>query len=528
MRQPAFDTLVAMMAHRASATPDKTAYTFVDSPCRFGDLWRRAGRFAAMLMQNGIRKGDCVLLALPNGHDFFPAFFGTLRVGAVAVPIFPGSGTSRIASLASLCDARAIILPQDTPFNRRVDLMAETRIRLLDPTADPAPFDEGTFPTIQPDDLAYLQYTSGSTGDPKGVQISHRNVMANITQLIDGMQITPREVFVSWLPVYHDMGLILKTLVPFYLSCRLVLLPTRLTDVHTWLKCIHQHRATFTAAPDFAYRLLNRYVDDPGRYDLSSLRVALNAAEPVRAKTITAFERMFGLQGVMAAGYGLAEATVGVSMWPPQTPYRVDGRGFVSVGPPFRDVRIRIIDKNGVAAAPGEVGRIVVASPANTRGYYRNPEADRRLFTPDGDIDTGDLGYLDADGCLFVVGRRKNMINASGRTLAPQELEEIVDTDPRIRFSAAVGFDQGGLEGEQPMVFAEVRRSDSPDDLKDLAIDAVRRLHREIGVRPRQVVLMNAGTIPLTHNGKIRHAALRKRFLSGRLREAGDILFPRP
>ncbi|MCP4691354.1 MAG: fatty acyl-AMP ligase, partial [Desulfobacterales bacterium] len=271
MHEPAFATLVEMLRHRARRSPETTAFTFAGRSHPFALLWERAGRFASLLMAGGVGPGDHVLMALPNGPEFFYAFYGALRAGAAAVPIFPRSGVRRITDMASLSRSAAIVAPSDYPETQWARLKAACQGRdiLLVRRFDGPPVDGSTrFPTAAPEDIAYIQYTSGSTGDPKGVRLSHANLMTNVTQLIDGMRITPADCFVSWLPVHHDMGLILKTLTPFYLKAPLHLLPTRLTHVHTWLDAIQTHRATFTAAPDFAWRLLNRYVRDPGAYDL--------------------------------------------------------------------------------------------------------------------------------------------------------------------------------------------------------------------------------------------------------------------
>ncbi len=341
--------------------------------------------------------------------------------------------------------------------------------------------------------------------------------------MITGMEISERDKFVSWLPVYHDMGLILKTMVPFYLATETHLLPTELGDIRYWLNMIQSCRATFTAAPDFAYRLvLNRV--QPEEYDLSSLRVALNAAEPVRAKTVQEFEERFGLKGVMCAGYGLAEATVGVSMSKPGQSPKVDPRGIVSVGKPFPDIEIKIVDQ-GKTLEAGQVGEIYIKSRANSKGYYDNVEATKDLFQ-DGFIVSGDTGYMDEDGALYITGRKKNMIKHLGQTIAAQELEEIVDTMPDVRFSAAIGIDRGRIEGEQVYLFAEMRRLGSVRIWEDLTIRIVQTIYDRLGIRPARVLFLKRHAIPRTYNGKIQYVLLKEQFISGKLKEDRLILYP--
>ena len=254
MPEPADQTLVGMLARRAGEHPRKAAFTFAGKPCAFGELWDESNRFASYLVARGLERGDRVLIALPNGREFFAAFYGVQRAGAVAVPLFPGSGAERVAGFAELCGARILVVPSSTADDPDVPMsVARVAESARSPTA-------GDFPAVRPHDVAFLQYTSGSTGNPKGVELSHANLLANLRHLIDGFHITPRDVFVSWLPVHHDMGLIMKTMVPFYLAAKLVLLPTSLAKARSWLAAIEEHRGTFTAAPDFAYRVLLRYV----------------------------------------------------------------------------------------------------------------------------------------------------------------------------------------------------------------------------------------------------------------------------
>ena len=349
MLQPPAQTLLELLKERAGLAPRQAAFFWDDQPFSFEWLWRGVNRFASELQWRGVGGGARVLICLPNGPDFFLAFYGTQRAGAIPVPLFPASGQARIAAIAELCGAEFLVVPTSAPED-----FAGLRTVSVPGSEDSPP--HGSFPDVGPDDIAFLQYTSGSTGTPKGVMLSHRGLLTNAEQMIAGMELSAADCFVSWLPVYHDMGLILMTMVPFFLGAKLVLLPAAAANARPWLGAIARHRGTITAAPDFAYRLALRSVRDPGAYDLSSLRVALDAAEPVRPGTLAAFERCFGLRNVLIAGYGLAEATVGVSTWAPGSPPLVDGRGVVSVGHPFAGIDVRIIEERPAAWARADWG----------------------------------------------------------------------------------------------------------------------------------------------------------------------------
>ena len=526
MKPEQFKTLIELLSFRVEVSADQTAFTFNGKPTSFTEMWQGINRFGTFLLAQGIERGARVLVALPNSAEFFSAFYGIQRAGGIAVPVFPNAGVERIFSLADLCGAGIIIVPSSLPAERLAafkELANQRHFSLVTVADSDTASPHVAFPEILPTDITFLQYTSGSTGNPKGVMLTHASLLTNIRQMIAGMQITPDEIFVSWLPVYHDMGLILKTMVPFYLAAQTHLLLTNLRDVHPWLDAIQAHKATFTAAPDFAYRLALRHIN-PSEYDLSSLRVALNAAEPVRATTLHDFHQAFGLKNVMVAGYGLAEATVGVSMWTPSTPNRIDERGRGSVGAPFPEVDLLIVSE-GDAQPPNVIGEIAIRSKANSLGYYRNPVETEKLFWKDGYFLSGDLGYLDEDGYLYIVSRKKNIIKRAGATISPQEIEEIVEGMNGVRFSAAIGIDKGGSAGEQVYVFAEIRENIPSQDFHEMALQITADIHAHMGFRPARVTLLKPRSIPLTHNGKIQHVRLREMFLDGILRK--DILYPK-
>jgi acyl-CoA synthetase (AMP-forming)/AMP-acid ligase II len=524
------ETLLSLLAYRAKKNAGRPLFSFLGTSFSYRELWEGIERFGAFLSAQKMGPGDRVVLALPNGPEFFIGFYGTQLAGGIAVPLFPESGPERIFSIASLCGAKWVTVPSIMPkklghdFRQHALRTSKSVISVKDAKAGSAWRHP---PKLRPEDTAFIQYTSGSTGNPKGVCITHSGILLNIRQMVEGMEITKDDIFVSWLPVHHDMGLILMTMVPFYVEATCLLLPSSLMNIRRWIETIDRVGGTFTAAPDFAYRWALVYIKHPGKYDLSRLRVALNAAEPVRAKTISEFNGVFGLQDAMMPAYGLAEATVGVSCWPPGRPVKSDDRGFVSVGRAFPGIEIGILRKEELAG-PRVRGEIVVRSPANTPGYFGNPSETSRLYWKDGYIRTGDLGYLDEDGDLFVVGREKNIIIQSGQNISPQEVEETVDGLPFVRLSAAVGIDKGGVDGEQVYIFAEIKAPAAAclEEFRTMSAEIVQTFLFRMGYRPGRVYLLRPRSIPRTLNGKVKYAHLRSCYQDGSLRREGRILFP--
>jgi acyl-CoA synthetase (AMP-forming)/AMP-acid ligase II len=363
------------------------------------------------------------------------------------------------------------------------------------------------------DDLAFLQYTSGSTGHPRGVMLTHANVVSTIHFMAEGAGITVDDRVVSWLPLYHDMGLIGCAFTPPLLGTPIWLLPPDLRNPRQWLSLVTEIRATFTVSPDFGYRNCVRNVRDTTGLDLRSLKSALSGAEPVRLSTIEAFESHFGLKRIISPCYGLAEATLAVAIWPRGVPLRRDPSGrFLSVGQPCRGVSVRILaplDEGTGERAVGVEGEICVKSPGVMKGYYNNPEATAKVLMPGGWLRTGDLGLLDAEGYLFVTGRLKDLIILGGQNVVPADIEEVVDRVNGVRYSAAVGIDSERTGTQRLHVVAEVRSEDTaPDDFHDLIREITSRVHRAIGHRPARVILVRSSTIPKTSSGKIQHSRL--------------------
>jgi len=375
-----------------------------------------------------------------------------------------------------------------------------------------------SLPTARPEDIAFIQYTSGSTGHPRGVVLSHANVVETIKMMADAAELTPADTVVSWLPLYHDMGLIGCAFTPPYLGAKLVLLPPDLKNPRQWLESITEERATFTVSPDFGYRNCVRNVKDTAGLDLSSLKMALSGAEPVRLSTIRAFEEKFHLKDVLAPCYGLAEATLAVTLWPRGEPLRQDPSGrFLSAGKPCPGVSVRIMEGEAILP-PGREGEIVVKSPGVMQGYYNDAPATREVLMPDGWLRTGDLGLLDLDGYLYITGRLKDLIIVAGENIIPADIEDVVDQIPGVRYSAAVGVDSDRLGTQRLYVVAEVRDTDLDHDaLSHLVREIVQRVHARCGHHPARVLLTKPRALPKTSSGKLQHSQLARMIAHGEL-----------
>jgi acyl-CoA synthetase (AMP-forming)/AMP-acid ligase II len=521
-------TLTETMRRRAALSPDTPYFHLYGETVTYGRLWRQSARYAAALTRAGVRAGDKVALVYPTCAEFFYTFFGVLRVGAVPVPLYPTLGVE--ATAAIFRNAEAVAVATIGWFRSGIDesvaLAPGVRVVLEPPDLDvdapePAPVE------ANPDDLAFIQYTSGSTGQPRGVMLTHANVVETIRFMSEAAGLTARDRVVSWLPLYHDMGLIGCAFTPPLTAAPIWLLPPDLKNPRQWLELITEVRATFTVSPDFGYRNCVRNVRDTREFDLSSLKAALSGAEPVRPSTIRAFEEHFKIEHVVAPCYGLAEATLAVAIWPRGTPLRLDPTGkFVSVGRPCRGVSLRVVLPSpddrwpDVELGPDEEGEICVKSPGVMKGYHNNPEATARVLSPDGWLRTGDLGFVDREGYLFITGRLKDVIILGGKNVAPIDIEEVADGVPGVRYSAAVGIDSERTGTQRLHVVAEVRdESAAPEALAVIAREIVNRVHTARGHRPARVLLVRASTIPKTSSGKIQRARLGQMVRENALRD---------
>lgn len=538
-------TLAALVETRAREQPDRTAFTFVDGESELALSHRDLERFArsfALELAAETRVGERALLLYPPGPAYLIAFFGCALAGVIPVPLFPPPAHRTLDRLrAILNDAGTTLALTDGAFAERLASKEGKRIPGLRVRAiDPFGSSTGELRTpARPDDIALLQYTSGSTGTPKGVVVTHRQIMANAALVREAFTLTPDDVSVSWLPPYHDMGLIGSTITPLATGFPAVFM-TPLTFLRrplTWLKMIARFHGTIAGAPNFAYALCVGKLtpERAGTLDLSAWRVAFTGAEPVRAATLEAFTTAFAPYGFRREHfhpcYGLAESTLLVTGVPAtQGPLTVsldavelaagrairattNARVVVGSGKPPSAVRVVIAEPETHVRLPeGAIGEVWVASPSNARGYWRRP-ADETFgaMLADGDgpfLRTGDTGFL-IDGNLFVTGRSKEVIIVNGRNLSPRDIEEVAcDAHPALDADGSVAFSIVVREQEAVVFAAELRSTDP--QLRCDATAAVREaLVREMDVAVHDVHFVRPGAIPRTSSGKLRRLAMR-------------------
>ena len=569
-------TLLEVLDRHAERNPDRRHILYLErgpgegeeEELTYGELRERSRAAAAALQGLGLERGQSVGLMLPSGLDYFVAFVGTLRAGGVPVPLYPPMRKSQIEDhlerqAAILDNARVRILvtfDEVRALARLVQARVSTLEQVVIPDALRGDPDELRAPTVRGEDTAFLQYTSGSTGLPKGVILTHANLLANLRSMGRVVDLGPDEVVVSWLPLYHDMGLIGAWMGSLYFGMPLVLMSPLafLSRPMRWLRAIHRYRGTISAAPNFAYELcLKKIADDELEdLDLSSWRIALNGAEPVSPRSVERFPERFAPWGfreeAMMPVYGLAENSLAVAFTPPERkPWtdtvdreelqrnrravQVEDAGetdaggedearrpqrFVSCGRPIPDHEVRIVGPDGEELEERREGRVQFRGPSATSGYFRNPEETSKLFH-DGWLDSGDLGYV-ADGEIFLTGRSKDVIIRAGRNIYPQEVEDAVGDLDGVRKGCVAVFASLDEEAgtERLVVMAETRLQDDEEHQAE-RYELRRRIQGTamdlVGTDPDEVVLVPPRTVPKTSSGKIRRSAARERYEQGEL-----------
>lgn len=563
-------TLIDVLQWHVKKHPQRThIYLYGDSdeplPISYAELFNGAQNIAAGLQQYGVESEQTVAIMLPTGKDYLFTYFAILLAGAIPVPIYPPTRPSQLeehlrrhAKILSNAETVLLITVKQAKIPARLLKAQVSALRhvlvvdeLREHTNQPIPI------PVHTDDIAFLQYTSGSTGTPKGVILTHSNLLANIRAMGQVVKASSNDVFVSWLPLYHDMGLIGAWLSSLYYASPLVLMSPLafLTSPSRWLWAIHKHRATLSAAPNFAYEFcLNKITDeDIQQLDLSSWRMAFNGAEPVNVKTLRDFAKRYKHYGfhpeALSPVYGLAETAVGLTFPPPDRGALIDCvqrdilqrsgiaqvvtdaeaaaqanktdayLEFAACGQPLPGYQLRIVDQSGRELPERRVGRLQFQGPSATSGYYHNAEQSQQLF--DGDwLETGDLAYM-AAGELYLTGRSKEIIIRAGRNIYPYELEQAVAQIPGIRKGcvAVFGTHDKDIASERIIVLAETRETDT---------DTVQQLHNDIdkitsgmllGSSPDEILLLPPHSVLKTSSGKIRRTACRDLYEQGQIND---------
>ena len=528
----------------------------------YADLDRSARAVARGLLDRGIERGERVAIMLPTEPGFFFTFFGVILAGGIPVPIYPPFRRAQIEDhlrrqAGILRNAEASFLITDKEVHRVGVLLHSVTdtLRVVETVegltaggeiVEPVPADSAA--------TGLIQYTSGSTGDPKGVVLSHANLLANIRAMGDVMEASSADIFVSWLPLYHDMGLIGAWLGSLYFGAPVVIMPPLafLADPARWLWAIHRHRATLSAAPNFAYELCLKNIRDTDidGLDLSTLRMVVNGAEPVSPSTITRFTerfRDFGLRPeALAPVYGLAESSVGLAFPPVGRSPIIDrvnrdalsrngiaekakpgdrtALEFVACGQPLPHHEVRIIDNTGREVAERREGRLQFKGPSVTKGYFRDKAKTRALF--DGDwLESGDRAYI-AGGDVFLTGRTKDIIIRAGRNIYPHELEEFVGNIDGVRKGCVAAFASPDPRTgtERLILLAETRLSEAErqDDLRQRIAEASTDL---LDLPPDEIILAPPHAVPKTSSGKIRRSEARGLYESGMIGQESRALW---
>lgn len=520
----------------------------------YARLSREAAAVAAGLQREGLEPRQAVAIMLPTSPEYFFVYFGILLAGGIPVPIYPPARLSQVEEhvrrhgtiLASARAAMLVTVREAMAVARLLEASVPGRLRVV--TAAGLSQGEGEAPRVPvaAGDIAFIQYTSGSTGNPKGVVLTHANLLANIRAMAGAVHATPGDVFVSWLPLYHDMGLIGAWLSGLCVGFPLVVMSPLafLARPERWLQAIHRYRGTLSAGPNFAYELCARKADDAhlAGLDLSSWRMAFNGAEAVMPETLRRFQERFARFGfrpeTMVPVYGLAESSVGLLFPPIGRAPVIDCIGrerferdrqalpaaatdanplrFVACGRSLPGHEVRIVDASGREVGERVEGRLQFRGPSATGGYYRSPEETRRLFCGDW-LETGDRAYL-AEGDVYITGRIKDVIIRGGRNIFPHELEGVVGALPGVRKGCVAVFGSPDPQSgtERLVVLAETRETDpaARSALRDRIFGAVLDV---LGEPPDEVVLAPPHAALKTSSGKIRRSATRERYEAGRV-----------
>ena len=566
------ETLIDVLLH-ASQTNDR-GYTFLDDRLNprewsFEDIHREAERRGRYFRQLGLQKGDRLAMIIPDGQDFILSFLGAVRAGIVPVPMYPPLALGKLDSYMDTAvrimkTAKAKMLLTSTGMSSILWSLV-SRVPSLEggihTTEKVENHDDGQVKAsledliIEANDTCFLQFTSGSTSDPKGVVVTHANLVANSKAImVDGLNSDPsQDRGVSWLPLFHDMGLIGFVIAPLLTTVAVVFIPTLsfVKRPNVWMDTISKYRGTITFAPNFALGLAAKRATAKrvAELDLTSLRVLGCGAEPINGRTMRNFIQTFEPAGLSSSAimpaYGMAEATLAIAFDDTQRPFssvvidrelyeaqhRVEdlkedaesqrGLELVACGRTFPEHTMAIVNPEGEHLPEDHVGEIVFNGPSVASTYFENPEATQRSFVK-GWLHTGDLGFI-RDGIIYVSGRMKDIIILNGRNYYPQSIEWEVEQIEGIRRGNVVAFSTRGDDSEQLVVVAESKAR--PTQHQALCEAVEKRVYEQLGIRPNQVKLLPASTLPKTSSGKVQRARTKQLFENGKLEQTGSRSF---
>ncbi len=527
----------------------------IEEGITYQHLYHEAQKISSSLQERGLKDKERVSIMLPTCQEYFFSFFGIMMAGGIPVPVYPPTRPGQLQEhlkrhekIFNNCQTVFMITTREIHRLGHLlkDHVPEMR-SIFTPKDLASPRQLKPNKKLSSSDIAFLQYTSGSTGDPKGVTLTHRNILSNIRCIAKAVKITTNDVTISWLPLYHDMGLIGTWLLSFYYGLLVVLMSPMqfLAKPERWLWAFHRFGGTLSASPNFGYelclkRIKKEYIEG---LNLSTWRVALNGSEPVSPSTIKRFSHFFSSYNfsptAFTPSYGLAENTVGLT-FPPH------GRGpllhhidrntlmkkglfkeinqsssqsmeVISCGNPIIDHQVRIVDPWDHELPSNQVGKIQFKGPSATPGYFNNPEKTKELYR-DGWLETGDLGFIH-DGEIYITGRMKDIIIKAGRNIAPQELEEMVGNIPQIRKGCVVVFaDKDSINAtEKLIIVAEIRELTKQEqstiikEIQALTVDL-------LNVGADDILLVPPHTILKTSSGKIRRASCQQLYQMGKLK----------
>lgn len=559
-----FSSLVAVLEHRAATQGDERALIFLtdrgaeDSVLTFRQLHDAATAVARRLAAVA-KPGDRALLVFPPGLEFVVAFFGCLIARVIAVPMMvPRRQSSRDSSASIMANCKPVLALTSPALALRDDLgarFAAHGLQWLEVDLTPGVPDAIELPRPQVNDIAFLQYTSGSTSDPKGVVVTHAMLLANMAMAQKALGTGKHSTCVNWLPLYHDMGLILGVVGSMYLGALCVLLAPSgfIQRPLTWLRAISHYRAEITASPNFAYDLCvaRLRADQMEGVDLSSWKIILVGAEPIRATTLEKFIETFSPWRLaplaINPGFGMAEATLIVSMSPVGAGHdtrtlsraalqanairnpddKDDAHVLVGCGYPIPDSRLAIVDPQTLRRLPPDtVGELWIEGPHVARAYWDNPGAttaslQARIEGEDGVwLRSGDLGFLDSAGQLFITGRMKDLIIIRGMNHYPQDIELTVErAHPALRQNGGAVFSVPDDHGEETLVVVQevertARNRIDPEEITGIIREAVATEHEAFA---RHIVLIRPQTLPKTTSGKVQRSLTRKLWQEGKL-----------